>query len=318
MAPLLLCWRPSYFEHLRPMSTNEKRCQAVDSLATLRLHPPTAAQLVPTIPAPTQSDGPLIWQLYHTSNFSHEKSKYWIFKCCKTLSIQAAKENSRINNTTEERHWIRHFDTYTPSWHCTSRESKCIVTAFPGIVQCYWRGQQWLYQHSRDDRVSPRSLRRRRGRGGNQSDIFQNWCHRRQNHRLLGVWSLYHEHLYPNWHSDLQSVMNRIKNAGWKKVQRKRNKNGSISTRISDLRCQSILYLLLPHPNYKSCQRIFAKYNFWRRLLLRASHFRVSLYGRLRVALRGSLHRILWKIREILLTALQITRHLQASVWPVW
>ena len=61
--------------------------------------------------------------------------------------------------------------------------------------------------------------------------------------------------------------MNRIKNAGWKKVQRKRNKNGSISTRISDLRCQSILYLLLPHPNYKSCQRIFAKYNIWRRLL---------------------------------------------------
>ena len=268
MTPLLLCWRPSYFEHLRPMSANEKRCQAVDSLATPRLHPPAAAQLVPTIPAPTQSDGPLIWQLYHTGNFSHEKSKYWISKCCKTLSIQAAKENSRINNTTEERHWIRHFDTYTPSWHCTSRESKCIVTACLGIVQCYWRGQQWLYQHSRDDRVSPRSLRRRRGRGGNQSDIFQNWCHRRQNHRLLGVWSLYHEHLYPNWHSDLQSVMNRIKNAGWKKVQRKRNKNGSISTRISDLRCQSILYLLLPHPNYKSCQRIFAKYNVWRRLLL--------------------------------------------------
>ena len=158
-----------------------------------------------------------------------------------------------------------------------------------GIVQCYWRGQQWLYQHSRDDRVSPRSLRGRRGRGGNQSDIFQNWCHRRQNHWLLGVWSLYHEQLYPNWHSDLQSVMNRIKNAGWKKVQRKRNKNGSISTRISDLRCQSILYLLLPHPNYKSCQWIFAKYNIWRRLLLGASHFRVSLYGRLFSGPSGSL-----------------------------
>ena len=45
-------------------------CQAVDSLATPRLHPPTAVQLVPIMPAPTQSDGPLIWQLYHTGNFS--------------------------------------------------------------------------------------------------------------------------------------------------------------------------------------------------------------------------------------------------------
>ena len=30
--------------------------------------------------------------------------------------------------------------------------------------------------------------------------------------------------------------MEKVKNAGWKKVQRRRNRNGSICTRVTDLR----------------------------------------------------------------------------------
>lgn len=33
-----------------------------------------------------------------------------------------------------------------------------------------------------------------------------------------------------------KAVMEQVKNAGWRRVQRRRNRNGSICTRVSDLR----------------------------------------------------------------------------------
>ena len=211
-----------------------------------------------------------------------------ISNCFKTLSIQAAKENSRIiqqRNATESdtstlihHHDTAHLESLNVLW--LPRNCSMLLTGTTVVISTFKRwssistqsaGTTWT--RGKSERYFPKLMSRETEPSTSGSLKFVSWA----------------EHLYPNWHSDLQSVMNRIKNAGWKKVQRKRNKNGSISTRISDLRCQSILYLLLPHPNYKSCQWIFAKYNIWRRLLLGASHFRVSLYGRLFSGPSGSL-----------------------------